>query len=1114
MSEIISVHASLTATDGASPVIVGLLRNVRKLEAAVKSINGISASKLFPDSVSAGLQKITDDARKAASTYRTEWKSAYADSLRDARAFHRELDRLDRQTFNRRQAEQRAVSRGASSSGRGSLPRGTSPTTALIAGGITISGVASAFQRRMEADVAETKAQIFGGLSQAEVKRLRGDWSDQVAIKFGESAAAVLDSYTEALKQGFDTTAAKKVTENALEASSALEMNIGELMKLAGKTATALYGNVRNADPARVARMMTSVAVAAAATAADPNEVVEANKRALSALSTTKMKETDLSAFTSVGISAGLQPNKAGTFLGYMTSEFANAGNARGQRAKDLDQAARMIGYGGRSQMAQRMASAPTEFMLDMFSKMRNMSEQNRAKFANLAGMREWRDELVQMAKAADQIRETLKEIDQKSDAVSAFSRTKLNSLRKRWDRIRESFGLAWEKFGTGIEESFIEVSDWFDRHTGIFTSGRIAEKSRDLVERLKKAFGVANMSDALDRIAAKLSSIDADKIIGFASGFVSGLKSVFDTITTLLKGVAAAMGKDGNNAEVLGRLTGQIVALSVALGTLAPVMAVFSGLVGIIGRIAGLLGGRALLGAAAGNPVGTAAALALLLAENNDTGMPDASKKRPGETTSQWRERQRQHKKDLYHKQSGDGFNPADVHPMSFIGKKLDNLGGKIERASFMSTDFSSRGRTYGSGGLSGGTAISADMNRIVSGVGTPDALWKNVTPGGILPNFGVGSSGIIKRSNIPSFNGGGGSVDDMSRSAFDKKFAGTPLAGKYDQIVAAARANRISPALLAGVIAHETGNGHVLSGNNVAGLMDPATGMAKKMQFASLDAGISRAGQVVAKNYRLAGGNLDKMGERYAPVGAANDPRGLNGGWPAGVRKQMNALSGGGSAGGGDAVAWAEKYKGMNEYTDNRVLAAALGGDVRGKSNAWCARFVNKALEAAGGNGTGSAVANSFQKWGSAISPPDVKRNDVLLQTHGLGYNQPGGHVGLATGETRMNNGRLQIKMLAGNDGDSVREHWIDADKHLMVRRGNPIGQVPSPAEAIKSVPAAPQAGVPMRGGFGGGAGGNVAIHINGNSHDPEALATLVQRRVDESMNWRAHDSESEYT
>ncbi|MGM4870497.1 hypothetical protein AB7645_04625 [Bradyrhizobium sp. 956_D2_N1_5] len=68
----------------------------------------------------------------------------------------------------------------------------------------------------------------------------------------------------------------------------------------------------------------------------------------------------------------------------------------------------------------------------------------------------------------------------------------------------------------------------------------------------------------------------------------------------------------------------------------------------------------------------------------------------------------------------------------------------------------------------------------------------------------------------------------------------------------------------------------------------------MAKEMEFASLDAGISRAGQVVAKNYGLAGGNLDKMGERYAPVGAANDPRRLNGGWPAGCASSYNQPGG----------------------------------------------------------------------------------------------------------------------------------------------------------------------------------------------------------------------------
>ena len=44
--------------------------------------------------------------------------------------------------------------------------------------------------------------------------------------------------------------------------------------------------------------------------------------------------------------------------------------------------------------------------------------------------------------------------------------------------------------------------------------------------------------------------------------------------------------------------------------------------------------------------------------------------------------------------------------------------------------------------------------------------------------------------------------------------------------------------------------------------------------------------------------------------------------------------------------------------------------------------------------------------------------------------------------------------------------------------------------------------------------GGGGPVSISINGNSHDPEALATLIQRRIDESMNWRTYDTASEYT
>ena len=69
------------------------------------------------------------------------------------------------------------------------------------------------------------------------------------------------------------------------------------------------------------------------------------------------------------------------------------------------------------------------------------------------------------------------------------------------------------------------------------------------------------------------------------------------------------------------------------------------------------------------------------------------------------------------------------------------------------------------------------------------------------------------------------------------------------------------------------------------------------------------------------------------------------------------------------------------------------------------------------------------------------------------------------MATGETRKRNGRMQIKMIAGNDGDSVRERWIDADDpNLMVRRGNVGANVPQgitdavpPSGVVQNVPPA---------------------------------------------------------
>jgi hypothetical protein len=79
----------------------------------------------------------------------------------------------------------------------------------------------------------------------------------------------------------------------------------------------------------------------------------------------------------------------------------------------------------------------------------------------------------------------------------------------------------------------------------------------------------------------------------------------------------------------------------------------------------------------------------------------------------------------------------------------------------------------------------------------------------------------------------------------------------------------------------------------NNPAGLMDPKTGMSTGQSFPDVATGIAAAGRSIGKNYRTGGGTIPGMARTYAPPGAANDPGGLNKGWPEGVSKFQTQLS-----------------------------------------------------------------------------------------------------------------------------------------------------------------------------------------------------------------------------
>jgi hypothetical protein len=176
-----------------------------------------------------------------------------------------------------------------------------------------------------------------------------------------------------------------------------------------------------------------------------------------------------------------------------------------------------------------------------------------------------------------------------------------------------------------------------------------------------------------------------------------------------------------------------------------------------------------------------------------------------------------------------------------------------------------------------------------------------------------------------------------------------------------------------------------------------------------------------------------------------------------------------------------------GVNDGTGREALKQYLGPNANGldpHTSAWCAMTVNAALAHAGIQGTGSAAAASFAKWGAAVDPSQVSKGDVAEY-------KSGAHVGLLTGATRGTGTGEEVQLIAGNEFYSrqgagagrsqvgqVGTHWMKASD-LNIRRaaGQPGGVTGGPLSDAS----------PASSGGGGGwgpqsGGGQIASNMCG--------------------------------
>lgn len=121
--------------------------------------------------------------------------------------------------------------------------------------------------------------------------------------------------------------------------------------------------------------------------------------------------------------------------------------------------------------------------------------------------------------------------------------------------------------------------------------------------------------------------------------------------------------------------------------------------------------------------------------------------------------------------------------------------------------------------------------------------------------------------------------------------------LKGKGSVIIKIARKHGIDPLFIFGLVSQESGAGvskYAYSYNNVAGqLKKTKSGKYVPIQFKNVEECLervcSRMQTVYIKEGRVV---LSKVASKYCPVGAKNDPRGLNSHWLPGIIRNMKKI------------------------------------------------------------------------------------------------------------------------------------------------------------------------------------------------------------------------------
>lgn len=251
---------------------------------------------------------------------------------------------------------------------------------------------------------------------------------------------------------------------------------------------------------------------------------------------------------------------------------------------------------------------------------------------------------------------------------------------------------------------------------------------------------------------------------------------------------------------------------------------------------------------------------------------------------------------------------------------------------------------------------------------------------------------------------------------------------------IIALAKEHSIDPVLFAAIAFHESAYGKsnaILSKNNPGGLM----GKNGLMKFSTLHDGLESMARTLHNRIIKDGlTTIDKLGSVYAPVGASNDPTGLNNHWVPNISKIVSNLGGltmncESYANGstivfdGDVSEAAQRIASAGtRWIGNSLYVFGGGRNQTHIHKGWfdCSSFVHWAY-AQGGINLGTLTSTSTEtlnKMGKRVSVNDLRVGDLIFwDTY-----KKDGHVGIYIGNGRW----IGAQSSTGVAIESMNGYW----------------------------------------------------------------------------------------